>query len=96
MEILFEGIAYLIGEIILGFTLKILYLLFIRPILIVLGFINILVTKCVKRDTKNLDEFTYDEIEKEGGDLIIGSLVLILLGLIIGMIIYFGFYIFEK
>ena len=37
-----------------------------------------------------------DEIEKAGGDLIIGSLVLGLLGLIIGMIVYFGFYIFEK
>jgi uncharacterized membrane protein len=91
-----EFIGQIIGEFIIVFLFTFIYKLIIQPILITLGVISVLMQKCVKKDVKSLNEIDYEALEKEGGDLIIGSMVIILLVLIIGMIVYFGFYMFDN
>jgi hypothetical protein len=96
MEIIGEFIAQFIGEILLSLTKTIIYKIFIHPILIVFGFISISIEKLFKKDIKTFESTTYDELTTAGGDLIIGNLVIFLLVLIVFMIVYFGFYMFNN
>jgi hypothetical protein len=96
MEFLGEIFGRLIGESILGFALAVLYKMFIRPILIAFGFMSFLVKSLFVKDIKSFESTTYEDFEKAGGDLIIGSLVIALLLLIVFMIVYFGFYMFDN
>ena len=96
MEFLGEIIGRLIGEFTLGFALAVFYKIFIRPILIAFGFMSILVKSLFVKDIKSFESTTYEDFEKAGGDFIIGSLVIALLLLIVFMIVYFGFYVFNN
>jgi hypothetical protein len=94
MEFIGEIIGQFFGEIIFGSILKILYVLILRPILILLGLIGFCVEKLIKKETKPFDETPFDDLEKMGGDFLVGSFVTLIIVGIVSMIVALVVYAF--
>jgi hypothetical protein len=94
MEILFQFIGQLIGETLLSLVITPLYFLIVKPILILLGFISVLIEKCLKKDVKPINKTSFDELEQMGKGLIQNSLVIVLLLGVVSMMVIFAVWVF--